>query len=202
MYLDSKPIKALYKAQPFKYSEFLYLSFGIYVIAVVCSLLVFTKSTLDKLALSVLSEQLAPVGIQVFCSIGIIFFTSKIVFHGLIKNYKNSMTKAAVWVSKFGLGLLFTYVSIMLGSLTAILLSGYQPQDPYSTGLIAKITISGVLFSHLLYAYFFALMANEIHFPNFRMPRVVKYFRLFVCIFLVVFLFRIGLLLCIEITKF
>tara|TARA_R110000764_G_scaffold209983_3_gene295833 strand:- start:33493 stop:34101 length:609 start_codon:yes stop_codon:yes gene_type:complete len=201
MHLDPKPIKDLYQAQPFKYSEFFYFSLGIYAIAVVCSLLIFTKSALDELAFTVISEQLAPVGIQVFCSIGIIFFTSKITFQGPIEKYEVPITKGAIWISKLGVGLLFTYVSIMLASLTTILLSGYQPQEPFSIELVVKITASGVLVAHFIYAYFFTLMANGTYLPNFRKPKVVKYFRVLVCVFLIIFLARTGLALYIEIAN-
>lgn len=113
MFLDINPIKELYKAQPFKYSEFFKMFLGIYIIAVICALFIFSGSIFADTASRILSEQLAPTGIEFFCSVGVLYFTFKIVISGPITEYDAPATKAFICGSKLGIGLLFTYVSIM-----------------------------------------------------------------------------------------
>ena len=190
MIFDPKPIVALYKAQPFKYKEFMTLSLWVYIFGAISSSLIFTKSPLDKLALKVINEQLAPAGIELFCSLGILFFTFMIVAKGPISNYESRITKAFIYISKFGLGLLFTYVSLMLASISAIFVTGYIPSDPFNVGTLLRVTISSIISANIIFIYFVLLMANGKYFPNFQKNNVVLTYRILSMIFLIAFLGR------------
>ncbi len=197
--IDTTPLRSLYQAQPFKYSEFLKLSAGVFIIALICSLLIFTRSAFDEVAFSILSEQIAPVGIVTFCSIGITYFTSKIVFSGLISNYDNLVTKWFIWISKFGLGLLFSYVAIMLASIISIFISGIEVPEPYSMKLLGEVTIFGMIFVHGVYIFFFSLMTNSNHLPNFKKSYVELGFRVLVGGFGILFLIFQSLIIIIVV---
>jgi len=147
--------------QPFKYKELGYLSLFIITVGVILTSLIFGKTIYDKLAFKALSEQVAPVGAKLFCSIGAIYFTGHIAFKGPIDDYKLAMNKLFIYITKFGLGLLFTYVSLMVASIISSLLTGYNPPKPFSLNIIIPVTIAVVLFAHVVYIFFALAMSNK-----------------------------------------
>lgn len=88
----------------------------------------------------------------------------------------------------------------MLASVTAIFVSNYAPPEPFNIALLIQLTAYGMVLAHVVYGYFFALMANGTYIPNFRNPKIVKLFRIWVLIFLAMFLGRLSLALYIAIA--
>ncbi|TMP72451.1 hypothetical protein [Pseudoalteromonas sp. S1608] len=147
--------------QPFRYKELGYLSLFIVAVGIILTSLIFGKTIYDKLAFKALSEQVAPLGAKLFCSIGAIYFTAHIALKGPIENYNSTMNKIFIFITKFGLGLLFTYVSLMVASIISSLLTGYNPPKPFSLNIIIPVTIVVVLFAHVVYIFFALAMSNS-----------------------------------------
>ncbi len=190
MPFTSTPIKQLYAAQPFQYRDFIYLSLFIFVVSVICGSLIFTESDLAIAAFNLLSEQLAPTGIQTFCSIGLLYFTIKIIKDGPIKKYNSGITKYFVYISKFGLSLLFTYSAIAAGLLTSIIMVSYTPPEQFSINIIMKSTAIIIFITHIFFAFFISLMANDDHVPNFKKPKFILTYKILCALFLFVLIPR------------
>ena len=154
-------VKEYLSKQPFKYNELAYLSLFILVSGIVLMTLIFGKTAFDSLAFKLLSEQLAPRAAELCCSIGVLYFTGYIAFNGPVTDYERIQHRVFIYISKFGLGSLFIYVSLMTASIISALILQYETPKPFTLDLIIPITVIAVFIAHFIYGLFAALMINS-----------------------------------------
>lgn len=202
MELSHKYLKEYISKQPFSIKGQLVIFAFSLVSSFFLSLLIFGPTIFDRLAYTVINEQYAPVGIQFFCSISVIYLTARLSIFGPVKDFRGRVFKwVGVYTGNFGIGLAFTLSGLIFGALFAIIATDYMIPEPYKLGMLVSKSFTVLGLSLMILMFHVALVSSGDYFPFLKTKSALNVLRVLSLIFLVVYLIRLILLLALLLAS-
>ncbi|WP_273207822.1 hypothetical protein [Marinobacter subterrani] len=202
MELTQKYLKKYVSSQPFSIKgQFVTFAFSL-ISSFFLSLLIFGETVFDRLAYILINEQYAPVGVQFFCSISVIYLTERLSIFGPVKDFRGRTFKwLGVYIGNFGIGLAFTLSGIMFGSLLAVIATDYVIPEPYKFGMLVSASFTALLLSFMIWTFHVALVASGDYLPFLKNKSALNVLKGLAWMFLVVYLIRLILLLALLLAN-